>query len=166
MQKPALINILSWTYLIIFAIFVKLIVILHTIPKPFLDVLRMPTFIRAAEPFLGFPYDPSLRVYQITLLTYIAITLVDGVSLLFFSSRFMKKLSAYSSLAGFTLMAAVFMYFLYSFFVIGLEWTLLATAAIYLGVSLALMMLDLITFIVDEELITHLGVKKTGGKKG
>jgi len=160
MEKTAAIKTMRWVYLALFFALLGAVVLLHAIPKPFLDVIRLPTFIRAGEPYLGFPYDSSLLIYQITLLFFVFVTLVDAISLFLFSSNPMKKISAYSSLIGFTLMAAVFMYFLYSFFVIDIENNLLVTVAIYLALSLVLMMLDLLTFILDEQLIWHLGVKK------
>jgi hypothetical protein len=156
MKKPKEVKILQWVYLLIFLISFGMIVLMHAIPKPFLDIIRMPTYIRAAEPFLKFPYDASLLIYQITLLFFVALTLVDSVSLFFFSSKTMKKVSALSSFVGFILIGVVFFYFLYSLALIGLESWLAVTALIYLMVSIFLMVLDLYTFEVDEELLTHI----------
>ena len=157
---------LQWVYLLIFIVIFGMVVLLHALPKPFLDIIRMPTFIRAAEPYLKFPYDASLLTYQITLLFFIALTLVDSLSLFLFSSKIMKKVSALSSFVGFIIIGVVFFYFLYSLALIGLESVLAVTALIYLAISLSLLVLDLYTFEIDEELLTHIpvGVKLRGRK--
>ena len=155
-DKLLAIKILRWAYLGIFLIGFFTTVLLHAVPKPFLDIIRMPTFIRAAEPYLGFPYDPSLLIYQITLLSFLFISLVDSLSLFFFSSNTMRKLSAYTSLLGVILIGFVGVYFLYSLFVIGFSSTLTGTILIYLTVSFLLFILDIFTFRVDEDLVHHL----------
>ena len=165
MEKPQEVKILQWVYLLIFLVDFGMIVLLHAFPKPFLDIIRMPTFIRAAEPYLKFPYDTSLLIYQITLLFFITSTLVDSFSLFLFSSKIMKKVSAISSFVGFVLIGIVFLYFLYSLGLVGLESRLALTALIYLIISFILMMLDLYTFEIDEELLTHIPIGKLRGRK-
>ena len=155
MEKTTSIKTLRWVYLIIFLVLVGMIILLHAIPKPFLDIIRMPTFIRAAEASLGFPYAKSLLIYQITLLFFVFVILIDAVSLFLFSSNLMKKISAYSSVVGFTLMAVVSLYFLYSLMILGLASSLIQTIVIYLVVSIFLMILDLYTFEVDEEQLKY-----------
>ena len=150
------VKILRWVYLGIFLIGLFTVVLLHTVPKPFLDIARVPTFIRAAEPYLGFPYDPSLLIYQVTLLSFLFISLVDSISLFFFSSNMMRKISAYTSLLGALLIGFAGVYFLYSLWAVGLSSALTSTILIYLTVSLLLLILDIFTFRVDEDLIHHL----------
>ena len=136
-----------------------IIVLLHVAPKPFLDIIRIPTFIRAAKPFLGFPYDLPLLIYQVTLLSFLAISLVAGVSLFFISSALMKIISAFASLIGFVLMGIVSFYFLYSLVMIGVASALTTTVLIYLLLCFSLFILDLFTFWIDENLIHHLPVR-------
>ena len=159
MRGLSLVKILRWVYLGIFLIGFSLIVLLHIFPKPFLDIIRMPTFIRAAEPFLGFPYDPSLHVYQITLLFFLVVTLIDGVSLFLSSSTLMKKISAAASFVGFALIGLVGFYFLYSLVIIGMGSVFTKTVFIYLLLCFSLFILDLFTFWIDENLIHHLPVR-------
>jgi len=155
-DKLLAIKILRWVYLGIFLVGFFTVVLLHAVPKPFLDIVRVPTFIRAAEPYLGFPYDPSLLIYQITLLSFLVISLVDSISLFFFSSNMMRKISAYTSLLGVILIGFAGVYFLYSLLAVGLSSALTSTILIYLTVSLLLLILDIFTFRVDEDLIHHL----------
>jgi len=150
------VKILRWVYLGIFLIGLFTVVLLHTVPKPFLDIARVPTFIRAAEPYLGFPYDPSLSIYQITLLSFLFISLVNSISLFFLSSNAMRKISACTSLLGVILIGFVGVYFLYSLLAVGLSSTLTSTILIYLTTSFLLFILDIVTFKVDEDLIHHL----------
>lgn len=156
MDKLLAIKILRWVYLGIFMIGFSMIVVLHVVPKPFLDIIRMPTYIRTAEPFLGFPYDRSLLTYQITLLSFIFISLIDSISLFMFSSDYMRKLSAYASLIGIVLIGFVGIYFLYSLFIIGLSSSLTSTILIYISISFLLFILDIFTFRLDKQLIHHL----------
>lgn len=156
MDKLLAIKILRLVYFGIFLVGFGMIVLLHAVPKPFLDIIRMPTFIRAAEPYLGFPYDPSLLIYQITLLSFLAITAVDAVSLFFTSSLLMKKICALASFIGVVLMGVVSFYFLYSLLMIGIASALTTTVFIYLAISFSLFIIDLFTFWVDEALIHHL----------
>ncbi|MEX0616387.1 MAG: hypothetical protein WD231_01075 [Candidatus Woykebacteria bacterium] len=162
MKKPALIKALGWLYLVVFLSFVGMVILLHAIPKPFLDIIRMPTFIRAAEPYLGFSYTPSLHVYQATLLFFIFLVLVDSLSLFNLSSKIMKKASALSSFVGFILIGTVFFYFLYALATVGVASSLTKTILIYLLLTSFLMSLDLFTFVIDEELIYHLPLAGKG----
>src|SRR3989304_2569769 len=116
----------------------------------------MPTFIRAAEPYLGFPYDPSLFIYQIALFSFLFVSLVDAASLFLFSSNLMRRVSAYASFFGMVIISFVGVYFLYSLFIIGLSSALTSTISIYLTASFLLFILDIFTFRVDEDLIHHL----------
>ena len=150
------VKILRWVYLGIFLIGFFTIVLLHAVPKPFLDIIRMPTFIRAAEPYLGFSYDPSLLFYQIILLSFFLIVLIDAVSLFFLSSNLIKKISSTFSFVGVILIGLVITYFLYSLLIIGADSILTKTILIYLVVSFSLFTLDLYTFWLDEDLIHHL----------
>lgn len=156
MNKLLAVKILRLVYLGIFLVGFSMIVLLHVVPKPFLDIIRMPTYIRAAEPFLGFPYDRSLLTYQITLLSFIFISLIDSISLFMFSSDYMRKLSAYASFIGIILIGFVGIYFLYSLFIIGLSSSLTSTILIYISISFLLFILDIFTFRLDEQLIRHL----------
>ncbi len=156
MDKLLAIKILRWVYLGVFLVGFFAIVLMHSVPKPFLDIIRMPTYIRAAEPFLGFPYDRSLLTYQITLLSFIFISLIDSISLFMFSSAWMRKLSAYASLIGIILIGFVGIYFLYSLFIIGFGSALTSTILIYISISFLLFILDIFTFRLDEQLIHHL----------
>ena len=154
MDKFLAVKILRWIYLGIFLVGFFTIVLLHVVPKPFLDIIRMPTFIRAAEPYLGFPYHPSLLVYQITLLLFLFISLVNAISLFFFSSNIMRKISVYTSFLGIVLIVSVGVYFLYSLLAVGWRSTLTDTIFIYLTASFLLFILDIFTFKVNEDL-TH-----------
>ncbi|HEX7456658.1 MAG TPA: hypothetical protein VF303_04310 [Candidatus Nanoarchaeia archaeon] len=142
------VKILRWVYLGIFLISFGSIILLHIVPKPFLDVIRMPTFIRTAQLYLGFPYGSSLLIYQIALLTFLATTLLNCVSLFFFSSGLMKKISAFTSLAGIILMSIVGLYFLYSLVMIGVASVLTKTVLVYLTASFLLSAIYLFTLWV------------------
>jgi len=146
MGKLLSVKILRWVYLGIFLLGLFTTVLLHVFPKPFLDIIRMPTFIRAAEPYLGFSYDSTLLIYQITLLLFLLISLVSVTSLFLFSSNVMKRISAYASLLGAVLIGFVGLYFLYSMFIIGLGSELTDTILIYLTTCLSLFTLDIFTF--------------------
>ncbi|OGY22696.1 MAG: hypothetical protein A2126_03810 [Candidatus Woykebacteria bacterium GWB1_45_5] len=155
-QKPASVKILQWTYLAAFLSIVATATIIHNTERPFLDILRIPTFFRLAEPYVGFSYKASLTIYHFTFAYFLLLILVDAVCLFWYSNKFLKQLSLLSSYIGFFLIGFILLYFLYSSFLIGFADRQAAVSAlIFFLLSLTFFVLDLITFFVEEEGIYH-----------
>ncbi|OGD86640.1 hypothetical protein A2Z23_02895 [Candidatus Curtissbacteria bacterium RBG_16_39_7] len=160
MQRPLSVQILAWVYLLVFVAVVFVIFLVHTIPSPFLDIVRLPTFLRLANPFLADSWPTSLHIYQAILVFYLFVTLVDSASLFVFSSNFLREVSAISSYVSFFVIGAVVVFFLYSLLFIGPAGTTFSQqAAFFLGVSFFLFALDLLTFVVDEEQLGKLRLR-------
>jgi hypothetical protein len=156
LEKPASVKILQWTYFVAFLSIVAAATIIHNTERPFLDVLRIPTFFRLAEPYVGFSYKASLTIYHFTFAYFILLILVDAVCLFWYSNKFLKQLSLLSSYIGFFLIGFIFLYFLYSFFLIGFaDHQAAVSALIFLLLSQTFFILDLITFFVEEQGIYH-----------
>ena len=151
-EKPAIVKVLQWVYFLVFFSIIATVIIIHNTPRPFLDILRIPTFFRAAEPYVGISYISSMTVYHFTLAYFLLIILIDAVSLFLYSNKFLKQLSLLSSVFGFFLIGFVTLYFLYSVFVIGFaSHTVAISVLIYLLLSLVFFLLDLLTFFVEEQ---------------
>jgi len=155
-EKPASVKVLQWTYLLAFLSIIVTAAIIHNTPRPFLDILRLPTYFRLAEPYVGISYISSMTIYHFTMAYFMLIILIDAVSLTWYSNKFLKQLSLLSSIIGFFLIGFVVLYFLYSLVVIGFaSYEATISAAVYLLLALAFFLLDLITFFVEERGIYH-----------
>jgi len=155
-QKPVSVKILQWIYLLVFVSIIAAITIIHNTQQSFLDVLRIPTFFRAAEPYVGISYISSMTAYHFTFAYFLLIILIDAVCLFWYSNKFLKQLSLVSSYFGFFLIGFIVLYFLYSFTVIGFSSPTAGTSAfVFLVLSFSFFLLDLITFFVEEEGIYH-----------
>jgi hypothetical protein len=152
LEKPAIVRVLQWVYFVVFFSIIATVIIIHNTPRPFLDILRLPTYFRLAEPYVGISYISSMTVYHFALAYFLLIILIDAVSLFWYSNKFLKQLSLLSSIFGFFLIGFMVLYFLYSLLVIGFaSYTAAVSASIYLLLSLAFFLLDLITFFVEEQ---------------
>ncbi len=152
MQKPASVQILQWVYLLVFISIVTIVFSIHSIPRPFLDTLRIPTFFSDAQPYLGFSYISSMTVYHFTFAYFLLIILVDAISLFFYSNKILKHVSLATSFFGFFLIGFMVLYFLYSLLVIGFSTESAGySALVFLLLSIFFFVLDLITFFVEEE---------------
>lgn len=154
MAKPIPIKILQWLHLTIVGIAVSVISLLHFYPVNFLDFLRVPLFLKEINSLLGFGWSASLHVYQIILVFFLFITLVDGLGLLFYHSKIWRLISDLSSFLGFLIIWPAGLFFI---FVLASAETLksqsVQTALFYFLISLFLFILDLITWFVDEKAI-------------
>ena len=159
-QKPASVKVLQWAYLLAFVSIAATGTIIHNTERPFLDVLRIPTFFRLAEPYVGFSYKASLTVYHFSFAYFLLLILIDAVCLFWYSNKFLKQLSLLTSYIGFFLIGFIFLYFMYSFFLIGFaDQQAALSALIFLLLSQTFFILDLITFFVEEEGIYPPGKK-------
>jgi hypothetical protein len=146
-EKPT-----SWVYILVFISIVSTVFLIHSIPRPFLDTLRIPTFFSDAEPYLGFSYISSMTVYHFTFAYFLLIILVDAISLFFYSNKALKYVSLATSFFGFFLIGFMVLYFLYSLLIIGFSTDSAGyTALVFLLLSIFFFTLDLITFFVEEE---------------
>lgn len=75
---------------------VSVVVLLHTYTENFYDYLRMPQFLQAIDPQLGFSYPVSLHVYQFILVFAVVVSFINGIGL-FNQSRRLNKTSYYCS---------------------------------------------------------------------
>jgi len=155
-QKPVSVKILQWIYLASFLSIIATVTVIHNTDRPFLDVLRIPTFFRSAEPYIGISYISSMTVYHFSFAYFLLIILIDAIALFWYANKFLKQLSLLSSFVGFFLIGFMVLYFLYSFVVIGFaSYNAGASALIFMLLSIAFFVLDLMTFFVEERGIYH-----------
>ena len=101
-----------------------------------------------------------MTVYHCTFAYFLLIMLVDAISLFFYSNKMLKYVSLATSFFGFFLIGFMVLYFLYSLLVIGFSVDSAGySALVFLLLSIFFFVLDLITFVVEEEGIYPPGKK-------
>lgn len=160
MQNLTLLKLLSLIYFVIFLVSVFFIFLMHTFPTPFLDFARLPTFLRLVNPFLGNSWPLSLRIYQGILITFLFVILIDSISLYFSSSKSLRTLSAISSYFGYALMIFVGLFFVYALLFFSYSELTIRQASFYMGVAMILLILDVLTFVIDEEGLIKFKLKR------
>ncbi len=142
------------TYFTVFFIGALFVFLMHVLGRPTLDILRIPTFIKASITFNGFDYWTTLRIYQLVLIFSLISIFLDGLCLTNLRSKPLIRFSKWTSIFGAIVMLLAVVFFAYNFFIV--DESLKLTPLIYLTGSLFLVVLDLVTFRVDDIL---------GGKK-
>lgn len=160
MANYSYLRLLSFFYFLVFLVVVFVIFLVHTIPSPFLDIVRLPTFLKLINPFLGNSWPLSLHIYHGILIVFTLITLIDAATLYFSSSSRIRYLSAISSYIGYTLMGVVSLFFIYALLFFSYSELTIKQASFFMITTLLLLILDLFTFIIDEE-----GLIKLRGKR-
>ena len=146
------IKLLRNVYFAVFFAGALLVVLMHTLASPNLDVFRVPTFISQSVPFNHFNYPLTFHLYQFTVIFSLMSILVDGFCLTRYRSLFLIEVSKWTSVFGGILMLFAIAFFGYNFLIV--DHTLRLTPIIYLAFSLFLVALDYLTFNVDELLET------------
>lgn len=159
-KKPPSVKALQTIHLVVFVLTLFTIFSLHFYPQNFLDTLRLPLYLKSIDPFLGYSWPSSLYIYQVVLLFFIFLILIDGLGLFFYQSRFWRFVSDVSSFLGFLLMVPVTFFFIFTLVVAkNLTPDNVITATIYFAFSSFLFLLDLVTWYVDEQSFLKIGKK-------
>ena len=149
--KPKVVTILQWVHLGIFLISIIVIFLLHYYPYQFFDFLRLPTFLKDIDIFLGFGWPASLHVYQAVLIFFIFVAFVDSLGLLFYSHRFWRLISDLFSFLGFLIILPVSFFFIFTLAAAeGIGQYSIKTAIVYFVISFLIFVLDFVTWFVDE----------------
>jgi len=159
--KPVPVKILQWLHLIIFVTAVGIIFVLHYYPEDFLDFLRVPLFLRDINSMLGSSWPVSLHIYQIILIFFLLLTLIDSLGLLFYHSKSWRIISDLSSFLGFLIIWPVALFFVFTLVSSdNLDLQNIKTALVYFIFSFSLFILDLVTWFVDEQSFLARGLIK------
>jgi hypothetical protein len=124
---------------------------MHITESGFLESLRLPSFFRNNQGTLNVSYISSLTVYHFTFAYFVLIFVVDIVAFFKYSNEFLRRLSLLASIFGFFVFGFMILYFLYSLILLwqeGIGITL--SALIFFLLSVALFILDLITYLIEE----------------
>lgn len=152
--KPPVIKILQWIHVSTLIIGVGVIFLLHLYPENILDFLRLPAFLKDINPFLGFGWPASLHVYQVILVFFLVVSLIDALGLLFYESRPWRIFSDLSSFLGFLIIWPASVFFIFTLVSTeGLKPQSIHTALVYFGFTFFIFILDLVTWFVDEQAI-------------
>lgn len=149
--KPAIVKFLQWAHLAIVITSIITISLLHYYTENFLDFLRLPTFLKDIDLFLGSGWPASLHVYQAILLFFIFVSLVDALGLFFYSSRVWRLISDASSFLGFLIILPVCVFFILTLASLdNLSLQSIQTILVYFAISLVIFILDLVTWFVED----------------
>jgi len=138
---------LKFFHLVFLGLVVLTIVLLHTVPPPFLDFLRMPLFLRAVDPYIGEIYPSSFYLYHTALYFFFAVMFIDLIALTFTKSQFLKTLSSSVSLVGVVVMIVIGGFFVYTLTNGFADALILKGSLAYLAFCSGFFALDLTTFI-------------------
>ncbi len=138
-------------YLLILLFGVVMVLLMHTIDRPTLDIFRVPTFIGEVSVYNGLPYLPVLRIYQLTMYTSLVALSIDVICLTKLRSKRMLQLSEISTIVGVSLLFLSVLFFSYNF--LFFDQTFRSTTLIYIAVPALVMMVDLMNLRFDERLL-------------
>lgn len=137
-QKPNQLKTLKLYYLFILILTIILVVPTHIFPIPSFMPLRFPHYLEMMAPILGVSWPVTFEIYHYTL---IAITLIFSFNILGLTFTKWKKVARFSSAAGIPIFSVMILFF-YLFIRVNPS-----TALIYGLYSIALLIVDLFTFI-------------------
>ena len=159
-KKPEIVRILQFVHLAIFTLAIFVIFLLHLYTQNFLDFLRIPIFLKSINPLLGFGWPASLHVYQTILVFSLFLIFVDAAGLFFYRSRIWRIISDVSSFLGLLVIWPVALFFIFTLASAEkLEAQNIQTITVYFLLSLFLVILDLVTWFVDEQSLIKLRKK-------
>lgn len=157
-RKPRIITVLQATHLAIFLIGISAVTLLHIRTSDFLDQLRLPTFLKEIDSFLGFAYPASLHVYQIILLFTLLLAAIDSLGLLFYKSKIWKFMSDITSFLGLLVIWPAALFFIFTLASAqNLTQASIQTIIVYFTFTLFIFVLDLVTWFVDEQSLIKIG---------
>ncbi len=148
-----IVKILKVLHVLVLGIVVATIVLLHLMPSPFLDFLRVPTFLKTADQYLGNVYPLSFYLYHGALYFFFLLMIVDFLSFTLEKSMRLKTISAAFSLMGIFVMGAVAGLFLYTLFQNSSNELIFKGALTYAILCSILFLIDLATFVTDEYML-------------
>ena len=155
------IQILQTIYFAIFLFSVALITLMHIIPDPALAVFRIPKDIREIGPSLGLSWPMSLHVYQVFLILFLIILLLNGIGLWRLNVARWRSICSISSFLGLFLIWSIFLFFMLPFILhANLNPKNLETSLIYSMLAFVLFIVDLLTFAVVQKAKTDLKLTK------
>jgi len=125
---------------------------MHLIPAPALAVFRIPTNLREVGPSLGLSWPMSLHVYQIFLLLFLTILLLNGIGLRRLHIPKWRSICLGSSFLGLLLTWSIFLFFMLPFILkSNFDLRNLQTSLIYAFLALAFFIVDLLTFFIAQK---------------
>lgn len=143
---------LKIAHLAVLGIVVSTITLLHAVPAPFLDFLRMPLLLRAIDPYIGNLYPSSFYAYHWILYFLFIVLVVDFLSLRVRSRR-LELIGTVCSLAGALIMISLVAFFLRLAVSAGDNQLIVRGMIAYISFCGMLCLLDLATFATERNLL-------------
>ncbi|OGY29892.1 MAG: hypothetical protein A3F35_00435 [Candidatus Woykebacteria bacterium RIFCSPHIGHO2_12_FULL_45_10] len=154
-MEPEAVRILKWVYLIVFVVVGAFVLVLTIVTGSSFEFLRFSRLIEGpAAPLI-------LNIFRFLVGFYLLLMLVDAVSLFNYRSVLWREASSIASLLGIILTGLGAIFMIYIMGVAGLISTQTnIIALLYLVIAVGLLLLDLLTFFVEEENLLGLSIKK------
>lgn len=124
------------------------------VAPPALALLRVPSNLRAIGEVLNAPWTQSLRVYHIFLLVVAVLASLNLLGLSRLNNPIWRTTCKISSFFGFFIFWSIFIFFALPFILTGFKFdpTYLRISLIYASITFGLLLVDIATFAVAEEL--------------
>lgn len=129
------------SYLFIFVVTIVLVAPTHLFPQPYFMPLRFPHYLEMMPTFLGFSWPVTFEIYHYILYIFVIVGSLNILGI-FFHPKF-KQIAILSSLIGLFLIPLMILFFFFIFISVNAS-----TAIIYGFYSVALLIIDILTFKV------------------
>ena len=150
--KPRIVHILQIIHFASFVSAIGVISLLHIITEDFLDILRMPAYVKAIDPWAVSDWPGSFHFYHLISAFFILLTLINALGLFYYSQRSWRVISDFSSFLSFLIIWPISLFFVYTLASTGpLESKTVQSALFFFTVTFFLFILDLVTWYVDDQ---------------
>lgn len=151
-KNKVIIKTLLASYVLTFILAIGLIAAMHTVPPPALAVFRIPTDLREVGPHLGLSWPTSLKIYQIFLLLFFTVVLLNGLGLYKINNLKWRSICKITSFLGLLLMWSVFLFFMLPLILdSNFDPINLKTSFIYSLLAFAFFIVNLLTFAIVQK---------------
>ena len=96
-KKPKSVKVLQITHFTVFILAISIISLQHIFTQNFLDILRMPAYVKAIDPWAASDWPGNFHFYHVVLIFYISLTFINGMGLFYYSKKFIKSKSRIQS---------------------------------------------------------------------
>ncbi len=145
-DRPTKIKVLE--LLNVASLFVAFVIIgiTHIVPPPLLEALRMPLYLRAVGIMLGIGWPLSLNIYHLVLSLVGLVIILNIISLRFFYSLYLRRITKISSVLGLFLLLFSGLFFSFSLTLWNkISLSNIETSIVYAAISFVMFVLDLKT---------------------
>jgi len=159
-KKPKSVKVLQIIHFTVFILAISIISLQHIFTQNFLDILRMPAYVKAIDPWAASDWPGNFHFYHVILIFYISLTFINGMGLFYYSKKIWRVISDGSSFLSFLIIWPISLFFIYTVASTGpLDKLTIQSAVLFSIITFSLFILDLVTWYVDEQSLLRIGRK-------